>query len=325
MSSKSGYARFILYPVIALALMAAWVPSGTFAAPAAQGGSRLFPETNQTVSGRFLEVWSQNGDYATNLYINGFPLTDKHPEINFDDGKVYQTQWFERARFEEHPENSKPYDVLLGRLGAYTAEGRSDDPFKKLASKPSSCAANCDYFKESQHTVSGDIRTYFYKYGGIAQFGFPLSETFTEQSKDDPSKADRACSLRPTRRSRAASWKSGARTATTPPTSTSTASLSPTSTPKSTSTTARSIRPSGSSAPASRSTPRTPSRMMCCSGGSALIPPRVAAMLPSRRSPPSRPVVPPTATTSRRASTPSVATSAPTSTSMAASPSSASL
>jgi peptide/nickel transport system substrate-binding protein len=189
MSSKRGYARFIVYPVVALALMVMAVPTGTFAAPAQQGGSRLFPETNQTVAGRFLEVWSQNGDYATNLYINGFPLTDKHPEINFDDGKVYQTQWFERARFEEHPENTKPYDVLLGRLGAYVAEGRTDAPFKKLAAKPADCGANCDYFKESQHTISGDIRAYFYKYGGVSQFGFPLSETFTEASKDDASKS----------------------------------------------------------------------------------------------------------------------------------------
>jgi peptide/nickel transport system substrate-binding protein len=188
MSLKNRALRTLVYLAAVLALLVAAAPRGLAAAPAQQGGSRLFPETNQTVAGRFLEVWSQNGDYATNLYINGFPLTDKHPEINFDDGKVYQTQWFERARFEEHPENSKPYDVLLGRLGAYTAEGRSDAPFKKIAAKPASCAANCDYFKESQHTVSGDIRTYFYKYGGIAQFGFPLSETFTEQSKDDPNK-----------------------------------------------------------------------------------------------------------------------------------------
>jgi hypothetical protein len=28
------------------------------------------------------------------------------------------TQWFERARFEEHPQNAPPYNVLLGRLGA---------------------------------------------------------------------------------------------------------------------------------------------------------------------------------------------------------------
>jgi len=33
------------------------------------------------------------------------------------DGKQYQVQWFERARFELHPENDAPYDVLLGLLG----------------------------------------------------------------------------------------------------------------------------------------------------------------------------------------------------------------
>ena len=33
------------------------------------------------------------------------------------DGKQYQVQWFERARFELHPENAAPYDVLLGLLG----------------------------------------------------------------------------------------------------------------------------------------------------------------------------------------------------------------
>jgi hypothetical protein len=31
---------------------------------------------------------------------------------------MYLTQWFERAKFEYHPENKAPYDVLLGRLGA---------------------------------------------------------------------------------------------------------------------------------------------------------------------------------------------------------------
>jgi hypothetical protein len=33
------------------------------------------------------------------------------------EGKDYQVQWFERARFELHPENQPPYNVLLGLLG----------------------------------------------------------------------------------------------------------------------------------------------------------------------------------------------------------------
>jgi hypothetical protein len=34
-----------------------------------------------------------------------------------EDGNVYTVQYFERARFEYHPENAPPYDVLLGQFG----------------------------------------------------------------------------------------------------------------------------------------------------------------------------------------------------------------
>jgi hypothetical protein len=34
------------------------------------------------------------------------------------------TQYFERARFEYHPENAAPYDILLGRLGADTVRAK---------------------------------------------------------------------------------------------------------------------------------------------------------------------------------------------------------
>ena len=33
------------------------------------------------------------------------------------DGKTYTVQYFERAVFEYHPENSPPHDVLLSLLG----------------------------------------------------------------------------------------------------------------------------------------------------------------------------------------------------------------
>jgi hypothetical protein len=33
------------------------------------------------------------------------------------DGKTYAVQYFERAVFESHPENPKPYDVPLSQLG----------------------------------------------------------------------------------------------------------------------------------------------------------------------------------------------------------------
>ncbi|HEX9989680.1 MAG TPA: multicopper oxidase domain-containing protein [Chloroflexia bacterium] len=77
--------------------------------------SRTFPETGKTVSGRFLEYWTQNGGLAQ----QGFPLSDEFQEKNDLDGKTYKVQYFERAVFEYHPENKPPYDVLLSQLGTF--------------------------------------------------------------------------------------------------------------------------------------------------------------------------------------------------------------
>ncbi len=85
---------------------------------AAAPGSRAaetacFAETGQCVSDPFLTYWREHGGLA----INGYPLSDQHPEV-LEDGKIYQVQYFERARFELHPENAgTPYEVLLGLLG----------------------------------------------------------------------------------------------------------------------------------------------------------------------------------------------------------------
>ena len=81
----------------------------THAAP----GERCFAETGQCISGRFLEYWEQNGGLA----VLGLRITPARPERNRDTGDTYLTQWFERNRFERHPENQAPYDVLLGQFG----------------------------------------------------------------------------------------------------------------------------------------------------------------------------------------------------------------
>jgi peptide/nickel transport system substrate-binding protein len=163
---------------------------------AAQGQSRTI--NGHVVAGRFLEVWNAQGNEQANVYVNGLPITDKRPEISTEDGKTYQTQWFERARYEEHPENQRPYDVLLGRLGATLAEGRGsiDPATRRVRNQADAAFVGIDrpadvngttkvWFQETRHSVSGKILEYWNRYGGLQQFGFPLSEQFQEINAAD--------------------------------------------------------------------------------------------------------------------------------------------
>ena len=65
-----------------------------------------------------LEFDGQGGtSTAESLALFGLPLSPPLMEQNADGG-TYLTQYFERARFEYHPENAAtPYAVLLGLLG----------------------------------------------------------------------------------------------------------------------------------------------------------------------------------------------------------------
>jgi hypothetical protein len=159
----------------------------TPASPPGGSGSHTFAETGKTVDGRFWEVWQGGRSYDDSLYINGLPLTDKHDETSLTDGKIYKVQWFERARFEEHPENQAPYDVLLGLLGAIAAQGRQEPAFQPVANPNN----GLQWFPQTKHTL-GDlsdggraIAAFWTRLGGLKQFGFPLSQPFQETNRDN--------------------------------------------------------------------------------------------------------------------------------------------
>jgi hypothetical protein len=73
-----------------------------------------FPQVGHTLSGAFLGYWQALGA----LRQFGYPISEPVLEQNTQDGKTYSVQYFERARFELHPENAgTQYAVLLGLLG----------------------------------------------------------------------------------------------------------------------------------------------------------------------------------------------------------------
>lgn len=78
----------------------------------ASDGCTFYSETNHRLCNGFRTYWEDNGG----LWMFGYPLSEEFTE----DGRV--VQYFERARFEWHPENAGTiYEVLLGRLGADAA------------------------------------------------------------------------------------------------------------------------------------------------------------------------------------------------------------
>jgi hypothetical protein len=72
-----------------------------------------FPETGHNLRFGFREFWLRNGG----LPVFGYPLSEEFDEVSPDDGQIYTVQYFERAKFEYHPE-SPQNPIQLARLGA---------------------------------------------------------------------------------------------------------------------------------------------------------------------------------------------------------------
>jgi len=168
----------LLVAIVLLPLVATTTPIPTVAAAPAATDPYRFAETGHYVSGRFREYYEARGG----LYVFGLPLTRAYWESSTD-GRKYLTQYFERARFEYHPENSQPYDVLLTLMGnEITNTRKSEAPFQKV---PNPNIQGDAYFAETGHTISGLFLQFWVQYGGLQNFGFPLSEPFTERNETD--------------------------------------------------------------------------------------------------------------------------------------------
>jgi spore germination protein len=158
---------------------AAWAAIGRIDTPATRSPQvpntatqRYFPETGQAVSGAFLRYWQQYGSLAQ----FGLPRTREFQERSPYDNKLYTVQYFERARFELHPENADPrYQVLLGLLG------RDFHPIDPSATP----SAGATYFPSTGHNLAGPFRDYWLGHGGLFVSGLPITEEFTEISPDD--------------------------------------------------------------------------------------------------------------------------------------------
>lgn len=171
--------------IIMAVLMAVLMPSVPGSGPTttvplaqAQSTGRTFPETGYTVSGRFLEYWNTHGGLAQ----QGFPISQEMQEVSPTDGKNYTVQYFERAVFERHPENSAPNDVLLSLLGAFRY--REKYPQGAPAQLPN-VGTGSRLFPETNKRVGGVFLNYWTANGALVQQGLPISDEFLEVSPLD--------------------------------------------------------------------------------------------------------------------------------------------
>lgn len=156
--------------------------------PKAAAGELCFnqPGVTACVAPEFREYWEQNGGLA----VFGYPLEAAKQEQTPEG--TFLVQYYERQRFELHPDQAAPYNVLLGRVNAevLTREGRNWQDFPKGQQQ-----GNCVAF-ETGYSVCDDFLRYWRSQGlnfgdrgvsyreSLALWGLPLSQPAAEQNID---------------------------------------------------------------------------------------------------------------------------------------------
>jgi hypothetical protein len=121
--------------------------------------SKYFSETGHNVKGEFLVFYNS---HPSALLVYGYPITEAFIS---QDGRT--VQYFQRARFEYRPDLTPGQRIQLTALGRETYVSASplliDSPFA------------CRPYRETGFSVCFAFLEFFDRYGGTAQFGYPIS------------------------------------------------------------------------------------------------------------------------------------------------------
>jgi hypothetical protein len=150
--------------LVLLALLPLLTPR---AAGAQRSDTQCFAETNFCISGPLLGYWRNNGA----LPVFGYPISAQQAETV--EGRTIQVQWFERDRLEIQADGM----ITAGRLGARYLEltGR---PWRRGGDMPYN--PDCTFVAETGHNMCGRFRTYWQQNGGLARFGYPITDPIEE-------------------------------------------------------------------------------------------------------------------------------------------------
>jgi predicted cupin superfamily sugar epimerase len=126
---------------------------------------RYFPQKHHKVANEFLDEYES---IAYSEVVYGYPITEAFHDLTSD--RIIQ--YFERARFELHTENPPDNRVVITKLGELTYK---PGPQLSLPNNTSACLSYTEKGPSNSYHVCYAFLGFFEKYGGIDQFGYPIS------------------------------------------------------------------------------------------------------------------------------------------------------
>jgi len=142
-----------------LFLTLALVSAGGQRAYAQSTENKYFSETGHNVSGDFLAFYNGN---PNSIFLYGYPITE---QFTSKDGQT--VQYFQRARFEYHPEQPEGMRVQTTPLGSLT--------YASTGNLGVSNSFACRLYNETGFSVCFAFLEFFDQYGSLNQFGYPIS------------------------------------------------------------------------------------------------------------------------------------------------------
>ncbi len=139
--------------------------------------ARIFPETGIAIDEPFRSYWEAHGG----LPLFGFPISPVLDEPG-EDGISRPVQYFERARFEHHPDAAPSGQVQLGRLGLLSLLARGID-WQALPSHGTQ--VGCQFFAATRQSLCAPFSDFWAHNGGLPMFGVPLTPAQEEVSPTD--------------------------------------------------------------------------------------------------------------------------------------------
>jgi hypothetical protein len=135
------------------------------------GSQTYTAEESYGIAPQFYRYWLLEGG----LELYGYPIAP--PEEN--NGKI--VQYFERARMEYDVSAPETQTIALGLLGREITANRTNELFfRPVATLKSD---SIWYLEETGHTLGGAFLSYWFSQGGLAVFGYPISEPFVERGQ----------------------------------------------------------------------------------------------------------------------------------------------